>query len=130
MLHNFTLNLNLENSSKEEKIAILQVWEEFFNYVSDDNPLFANNSKKIINYFIDNNLKVIINPDNTEVNYSCFKTEITQFEIYIENKRRTLQNKNITNLEDDDQFKTSIRANFVHTQDAVLARRYILITKM
>lgn len=126
----FTLNLNLENCSKEEKIAILQIWKEFFNYMSDNNPLFLHSSKEIINHFVNNNLTAVINPDKTEVDYSCFEIEITQFEVYIEKKRRTLQNRNITTIRDDDQFKTSIRANFVHTQDAVLARKYVLITKM
>jgi predicted GH43/DUF377 family glycosyl hydrolase len=108
----------------------MMIWENFFNYTSNENPLFAQNSKEITKYFVDNDLKIIINPDQTEVDYSCFKIEITQIELYIESKRRTLQNRSITSMLDNTQFKTSIRANFVHTQDAVLARKYVSITKM
>jgi hypothetical protein len=126
----FTLNLNLENYPEEEKKAIMLIWEKFFIYISNENPLFAQNSKAITDYFITNNITNITNPDQTKVDYSCFEIEITQSEIYIEKKRHTIQNRNITTNIDERQFKTSIRANFVHTQDAILARKYVLITKM
>lgn len=126
----FTLNLKLDDCSEDEKKAIMLIWEKFFEYISNDNPLFAQSSKAITNYFIENKIERIVNPDQTIVDYSCFEIEITQSEIYIEKKRHTLQNRNITTLRDERQFKTSIRANFVHTQDAILARKYILITKM
>lgn len=126
----FTLNLNFENYSEEEKKAVMLIWEKFFIYISNENPLFAQSSKEITNYFINNEIHRVINPDQTEVDYSCFKVEITQSEIYIEKKRHTLQSRNITASRDDRQFETSIRANFVHTQDAILARKYVLITKM
>jgi hypothetical protein len=126
----FTLDLNLDNCSAEEKDAIMQIWEEFFKFISNQNPLFAQSSKAITNYFVSNDIKSITNPDNTTVDYSCFEIEITQSEIYIEKERHTIQKRNITAYLDEGQFKTSIRANFVHTRDAVLARKYILITKM
>ena len=126
----FTLNLNLEDCSIEEKKAVMLIWEEFFKYISNQNPLFAQSSKAITDYFINNNITSITNPDKTVVDYSCFKIEIFQSEVYIEKKRHTIQNKSITAWLDEKQFKTSIRANFVHTRDAVLARKYVLITKM
>jgi len=126
----FTLNLNLANCSEEEKRAIMLTWEKFFNYISNENPLFAQSSKEITNCFIEKQTWKVMNPDQTTVDYSCFEIEITQPEIYIGKKRHTLQSRDVTTNFDERQFKTSIRANFVHTQDAVLARKYILITKM
>jgi hypothetical protein len=91
--------------------------------------LFAQSPVKIIKHFVDENIKTITNPDKSEVDYSCFKIKTTQIEIYIDKMRKTLQERNITTEEDETQFKTSLRANFVHTRDAVLARNYVLRTK-
>ena len=92
----FTLNLNLEDCSEEEKEAIMLIWEEFFKYISNQNPLFAQNSKAITDYFVNNDIKSIINPDKTTVDYSCFEIEITQSEVYIQKERHTIQSRNIT----------------------------------
>lgn len=126
----FILNLELENYPKEEETAIMSIWEDFFNYISNENVLFAQSSKEITEYFVNNKIKKIINPDQTEVDYSCFQVEITQIEIYVEKKRHTLQKRIMTTEENKSQFKTSLRANFVQSQDAILARKYILITRM
>jgi len=122
--------LDLKNRPKDEEIAILSAWDKFFTYISAENLLFAQSSKAIVRRFIDDRIRIIENPDNTKVDYSCFKIVVHQSELYIQKKRHTLQSRIITTEEDEDQFKVSIRANFVQTQDAVVARRYILITKM
>lgn len=92
--------------------------------------MFSQSSKEIIKYFEKNEIKKIINPDDSEVDFSCFKVEIRQFEIYVEKKRHTLQKREISTNEDRSQYKTSVRANFVHTRDALLARSYIAKTNM
>lgn len=126
----FILDLNFDNYEQVEKDAIMFVWKALFNYITAENVLFSQSSKQITNYFVDNNVRAIMNPDNTEVDYSCFKVVTTQVEVYVEKKRHTLQKKSITLDFDNAQFKTSLRANFVHTRDAVLARRYVLTTGM
>lgn len=126
----FFLDLNLNKFSEIEKIFILKTWEEFFDYLLDENVLFAQSSKAINNSFTEKNLLKIINPDNTEVDYSCFIIRINQGELYIDKKRHTYQTRAISNVIDKNQFNTSLRANFVHTRDGVLARKYIVYTKM
>lgn len=126
----FFLDLDLEKFSDNEKETITLIWKKFSTYVSDENMLFAQSSKEIVKHFISKNFKKIKNPDNTEVDYSCYKIQIFQREVYIEKKRHTLQNRCVTDEEDETQFKISVRANYVHTQDAVLARKYITITGM
>lgn len=126
----FKVNLNLKNRPKEEENAILAIWDKFFEYMSEENLLFAQSSKAIVNRFVEENIRLVENPDKTRVDYSCYKIKIQQSEIYIEKKRHTMQNKIITTKEDENQFKISIRANFVQTQDAVVARKYVLLTNM
>lgn len=126
----FTLDLNLKDREKSEELAILAVWDQFFEYISQGNFLFAQNSKSIVDKFMDEGLRILENPDGTRVDYSCFKVIVQQSEIYVEKKRHTIQSRHITTEEDEDQFKTSIRANFVQSQDAILARRYVIATGM
>lgn len=126
----FKLDLGLESMPELEKNAILAIWDEFFDYISDENFLFAQSSKAIVDHFDVNNIKVVENPDKTRVDYSCFTVEVTQSELYIEKKRHTFRSRNITIKEDKQQFRTSIRANFVQSRDSVVARRYAILTKM
>lgn len=126
----FFLDLNLNKFSEEEKIFILKTWEKFFDYLLDENVLFAQSSKAINNSFTEKNLLKIVNPDNTEVDYSCFVIRINQGELYIDKKRHTYQIRTISTDFDKNQFNTSLRANFVHTRDGTLARKYIVYTKM
>ncbi len=126
----FFLDLNLNEFSIEEKNFILETWEDFFNYLSNENVLFAQSSKAINRSFTEKKLVSLVNPDNSEVDYSCFVIQITQNEYYVNKKRHTYQTKNITTNFDNEQFHTSLRANFVQTRDAALARKYINYTKM
>jgi len=126
----FILDLNLENFSESTKATVMYYWNELFEYISNQNILFSQSSKEITEYFNKNNIKKIVNPDKSEVDFSCFKIEIKQIEIYVEKKRHTLQNRVITTEEDVSQFDTSLRANFVQTRDGFIARRYILLTRM
>lgn len=95
-----------------------------------ENVLFAQSSRAIIGSFSKNKLTRVINPDDTEVDYSCFVIQITQGELYIDKKRHTYQTRNITTDFDNEQFNISLRANFVQASDAVLARKYIVYTGM
>ena len=126
----FVLDLDLKNFTENEKNQIMTYWEELFDYISNKNVLFHQSSKNITKHFEKNKITKIINPDKSEVDFSCFKVEIRQFEIYIDKKRHTLQKRTITTKENKSQFRTSIRANFVHAQDALLARAYIEKTHM
>lgn len=126
----FFLNLNLNDFSLKEKKEILEAWDDFFDYLSSENVLFAQSSKAINKSFKENNLLVITNSDKTEVDYSCFVIQIIQNEIYINKKRHTYKTRTITSIFDDSQFNTSLRANFVQARDAQLARKYIAYTHM
>jgi hypothetical protein len=126
----FFLNLNLDNFSMDEKVEISQLWSFFFDYLSSENVLFSQSSKSIISAFEKKKLLLVTNPDNTEVDYSCFVIQITQNELYINKKRHTFQTKSVTTDFDKNQFNTSLRANFVQARDATLARKYITYTKM
>lgn len=126
----FFLDLDLNKFSEAEKAFILKTWEEFFDYLLDENVLFAQSSKAINNSFTKKKLLKIVNPDNTEVDYSCFVIRINQGELYIDKKRHTYQTRTISTDFDKNQFDTSLRANFVHTRDGALARKYIIYTKM
>lgn len=126
----FLLDLNFDNYEKTEKSSIMLVWKELFGYITSENILFAKSSKQITKHFVENDLRIVVNPDGTEVDYSCFKIVMVQVEAYIEKKRHTLQKRHITLDFDDAKFRTSLRANFVHTRDALLARRYVLSTGM
>ena len=126
----FYLDLDLNEFSLTEQKEIKEAWGEFFNYLSNENVLFAQSSKAINKSFADNNLTIVSNPDGTKVDYSCFIIQITQNEIYIDKQRHTYQTRSITTNFDNEQFNTSLRANFVQSRDAVLARKYIIYTKM
>jgi hypothetical protein len=126
----FFLNLNLNEFSVNEKTEISKLWLSFFDYLSNENVLFSQSSKAIIHAFEKNKKLSIANPDNTEVDYSCFVIQITQNELYVNKKRHTYQTKNVTTDFDKNQFAVSVRANFVQTRDAVIARKYIIYTKM
>lgn len=126
----FFLDLDLNELSQEERKKISNLWEDFFNYLINENVLFSQTSKAINNCFKNNKLSVITNPDNTEVDYSCFIVQINQNEFYFNKKRHTYRTKSITSNFDKNQFDVSLRANFVQARDALLARKYIIYTKM
>lgn len=126
----FYLNIDLADFSAEDRMALDILWTAFFKYLSNENVLFAQSSKAIVKGFKEKNIAVITNPDSTGVDYSCFVIRVTQGEYYVNGIRHTYRTREITPDFDKAQFETSLRANFVQTQDAVLARRYILSTRM
>lgn len=126
----FYLDLDLNEFSLSEQNEIKSAWGEFFNYLSNENILFAQSSKTINEAFSNSGLREIENPDGTKVDYSCFVIEITQSEVYVNKERHTFQTRGITTKFDSKQFDVSLRANFVQSRDAMLARKYIFYTKM
>lgn len=126
----FTLNLNWEKFTLEEREEISQIWNKFFNYLSNENVLLSQSSKTIIDYFLKNSIQKVVNPDNSEVDYSCYAIYNTQKEFYVQKKRHTYNTKCLTTKFDKSQFKISLRANFIQSRDAILARQYIKYTKM
>jgi hypothetical protein len=120
------LDPNWKQTGKIENVKIL--FEKFYNYLHESNDILEKSTDFIIDYFIQSKSK--FNPDrlvmgfkdSSSVDFSYFISKSKQIETYVNNKRFTKQERFITSKYDMRKLKTSIRANFIQSLDAALAR--------
>lgn len=102
----------------------------FFNEGDSENQISFSEKGKNKKRFIqkDATIKFIsqVFPETVNLNYK--KVINKRFEIMMDGKRHVKVEMVLTSDWDNRQFKTSIRPNYVHSQDSALARWYILET--
>jgi hypothetical protein len=76
--------------------------------------------KEIKNYFYD--LKYEIKLSDSTINLKYYLTDVLQYERIINGRRFTKKIKKMKKIEDFYQISTSLRANYVHSQDSAFAR--------
>jgi DNA-directed RNA polymerase len=86
--------------------------------------MFKLDLKEILEYFKKNDYSIFINNESKDlITFKYYKGEVKQKEIKIDGKRFTYQNKILNkNQLDDRKIRSSIKANYIHTIDAALAR--------
>jgi hypothetical protein len=114
-------NENIINTlTSEEKFELAVISKKFFDYLRKENRLFSNHPE-IIPYKIKENAYKVIYPDAV-TNLLYKKQKTVQKEFIMNKKRETKKFLEIIDQIDHKKFKISSRANYVHSNDAVIMR--------
>lgn len=117
----FLNEIKLEKYEIEKQEEILNLLVDFFDFLRKNEELFENDPALILTKIKEKDF-VLEFSDKSNVNYTYNKLKTKQKEITIESKRYTKKFKELTNQFDTKKFKTSTRANYVHSLDAALMR--------
>ena len=120
----FLEKIKIQEYNDEDKNKILDHFSNFYKYISDDKGMFKLKSKEILNYFKENNYVIYLNNESKDmIILRYYKGSIKQREIIREQIRFTYQKFSVVIGElDNRKIRSSIKANYVHTIDAALAR--------
>jgi hypothetical protein len=104
---------------------IYKTFINFYKYISKENILTKENSFLIIDYFNKLEEKKIITSDDSIIDFTYNKMIKKQIDTTYKNKRYTNTVHKISTEFDKEKFIISIRANYVHSQDASLVREIL-----
>lgn len=111
-----------ENLDENNKKKMGKLLHSFYNFIVYEKTLFKNDKNIIEEYMIGRNYKELKMLDNSSIDLRYFNQKIKRIDNQIKNKRYTIILHSKTNIMDIDKTNRSLLANFVHTQDAALAR--------
>lgn len=109
----------------ESNDIIYKTFVEFYKYISKENILTKENSYLIIDYFNKLEEKKITTSDKSVIDFTYRIILKKQIDSTYKNKRFTNTIQKISEKFDKEKFIISIRANYVHSQDASLVREVI-----
>lgn len=120
----FLEKIQIDEYSEEDRDKIFKSFRKFYEYISNNKSMFELDLKEILDYFKKNEYSVYLNNDSKDVIVlKYYKGEVKQKEITIGNTRFTYQSKILNEGKiDTKKIKSSIKANYIHTIDATLAR--------
>jgi len=120
----FLEKIKINEYSEEDKIKIFKYFHNFYDYISGNKSMFRLELKEILEYFRKNDYCIFINNESKDlITFKYYKGSIKQKEVTIDGTRFTYQHKTLDkNQLDDKKIKSSIKANYIHTIDAALAR--------
>lgn len=104
---------------------IYNAFIDFYKYISKENILTKENSYLIIDYFNKLEEKKITTSDESIIDFSYKKIIKKQIDSTYNKKRFTNTIQKLSDKFDKEKFIISIRANYVHSQDASLVREVI-----
>lgn len=117
----FKKEINLIENDNE----IYETFTNFYKYISKECILTKENSYMIIDYFNKLEEKKIETSDKSIIDFTYKKIIKKQIDTTYKNKRFTTTINKISEKIDKEKFIISIRANYVHSQDASLVREVI-----
>jgi hypothetical protein len=109
----------------ESNDIIYKAFIEFYKYISKENILTKESSYLIIDYFNKLEEKKITTSDKSVIDFTYRIILKKQIDSTYKNKRFTNTIQKISEKFDKEKFIISIRANYVHSQDASLVREVI-----
>jgi hypothetical protein len=120
----FLEKIKINEYSEEDKIKVFKYFDNFYNYISDNKSMFRLDLKEILEYFKKNDYSIYMSNESKDlIIFKYYKGAIKQKEITIGDTRFTYQHKILDKSQlDDRKIKSSIKANYIHTIDAALAR--------
>lgn len=132
----FKETIKIESLSPEEINDLRTLFKNFYEYVDSNVGLLNRDSKDIIEALLNNKNEIILS-DNSQANLNYYKIKKSQ----IVTRRKNIGAENFLNKEirytkshvaltgdfDYKKHKTSSRANYIHIQDASIARYVISI---
>lgn len=122
----FLESIEKDKFSPEQYEEIVEIFKKFYTYLKGEEGIFKNKTNAIHKHFKGGNLKQVFY-DGSIIRHEYYKPMAKQVEFYTENKRRrTKQETVLDNNLFVSKMRTSIKANYVQSIDAALARWFIL----
>ena len=123
----FKLSINWEDYEDNKKNEIREIFQKFYKYITEHNVLFKHNTKDLNNAIKDLNDEIEFS-DGGKIALSYYKELYRDINIMVNYKgkvsRFTKIEKFLSNVIDKDKTQIARIANYIHANDASLARWY------